>query len=132
MKDVVKIVTRHLCKYHDLRKIARARYEGYLEESERYSYSLRWYDAIRTTINYWTEFHPVYAKTVLSTFGFDPVVPWNHRKSVVQASMESNICVSQLYKYRQAFCEDVYRIACIRGLISGEFPKHCEKATRGD
>lgn len=131
MKDIVKSVTRHLCKYYDIKKIARAKHRGELEDSNRYSYSLRWYDAIRTVINYWSEFHPLYSKAVLSTFGFDPVVPWKHRKPVLQASMEFNISTPQLYKYRQEFCADVFRIACIRGLIHEEFPKHCENATRG-
>lgn len=131
MKDIVKVVSRHLCKYYDLKKMARAKYKGELDDSDRYSYSIRWYDAIRTVINYWSEFHPLCSKAVLSTFGFDPVVPWKHRKSVVQVSMESNICVAQLYKYRQEFCYDVFRIACIRGLIHEEFPKSCENATRG-
>lgn len=131
MMDIVKCVTRHLCKYYDLKRIEGARRRGELLDSDRYSYSLRWYDAIQTVINYWKEFHPLCSKAVLSTFGFYPVVPWRHRKTVLQASIEYNISTPQLYKYRQEFCSDVFRIACIRGLIQEEFPKHCVNVTRG-
>lgn len=108
--------TRYMIRqYHQLKKITKERNEIYAEDTDRFGWSVGWYETIRETLERWREETPEDGKIVMEIFGIG-----NERiaRTAQAVSMRHHYSVSTVYQVRKSFIIEVTIIAATRGLLN--------------
>lgn len=105
LSPVVKRHVLHMFSlYHDIKRITRQQSMDYAEDTDRYNWTIRWYQIIRETLEEWHRVCPENAAIIEEVYAIG-----NHRNpiSIQRAAIEHNYGVSSIYRLREEFAYDV-------------------------
>lgn len=104
-----------LHQYHQLKKITKIQNGDYAEATDRYNWSMRWYELIREILEEWRETTPNDATIIMEIFGIGTErVP----RTVLSAAMRHHYSESTVYKLRKDFITEITITAAARGLLN--------------
>ena len=104
-----------LRQYHQLKKITKIQNGDYAEATDRYNWSMRWYEIIREVLEEWRETTPNDAKIIMEIFGIGTE---RIARTVISAAMRHHYAESTVYKLRKEFITEITIVAAARGLLN--------------
>lgn len=105
---LLPVVKRHVLHmfsvYHNIKRITRIQNGDYAEATDRYNWSIKWYQIIRETLEEWRCTCPENAAIIEEVYAIG-----NHRIAItaINAAMNHHYSVTTVYRLKDEFAYDV-------------------------